>query len=402
MVPRVPSPRRPRLPSGRAADAALAAVVLVLVAVGSLRSLIGERQESWETTALAWALLVAACAALYACRRHPVPTATFVLAATIAYYLVSAYDGPLLVAFVVALYTVAAEGRLRMAILLAALGLLLTGAGTLLGNHDVNGVALFMMTGWLVGVVALGWVRENRLALAREAEQRAASEERLRIARELHDVVGHHISLINVQSAAALRRLRKDPEGGPERAEEALGAIKDASREALRELRTTLGVLRQVDESAPTAPVAGLDRLGDLAAAARRTGLDVRVSTDGERRRLPAEVDLAAYRIVQESLTNVTRHAQATAVTVRTEHGPRHLTVEVTDNGRGPIPLGGGSGSGITGMRERARALGGELTTGPTLNGGFTVRATLPCPAAPLAHLPGPGSAMANGEPPRP
>ncbi|MFH9435229.1 sensor histidine kinase [Streptomyces rochei] len=384
MVPRaLPSRPRLRLPRGRAADAALAGAVLVLVAVGSLRSLIGDREESWEATALGWALLVAACAALYVCRRHPVPTAAFVLAATIAYYLVSAYDGPLMVAFVIALYTVAAGGRLRAAIVLAALGLLLTGTGTLLGNHDVNGVALFMMTGWLVGVVALGWVRDNRLALAREAEQRAASEERLRIARELHDVVGHHISLINVQSAAALRRLRKDPEGGPRRAEEALGAVKEASREALRELRAVLGVLRQADESAPTAPAAGLDRLGDLVAAARLTGLDVDVRADGEGRPLPAEVDLAAYRIVQESLTNVTRHAHATAVTVRTERGPRHIAVEVTDNGRGPAPVGGGSGSGITGMRERARALGGRLTAGPGPRGGFTVRATLPCPDAP-------------------
>ncbi|MDV6289235.1 hypothetical protein R2F25_19780 [Streptomyces sp. UP1A-1] len=109
MVPRaLPSRPRLRLPRGRAADAALAGAVLVLVAVGSLRSLIGDREESWEATALGWALLVAACAALYVCRRHPVPTAAFVLAATIAYYLVSAYDGPLMVAFVIALYTVAA------------------------------------------------------------------------------------------------------------------------------------------------------------------------------------------------------------------------------------------------------------------------------------------------------
>ncbi|MET9777460.1 sensor histidine kinase [Streptomyces sp. NPDC006367] len=392
MVSSVP-PTRSGLPRGRAADAALAGAVLTLVVVGSLRSLIGEREEPWETTALGWALLVAACAALYVCRRHPVPTAAFVLAATIAYYLVSAYDGPLVVAFVVALYMVAAEGRLRAAIVLAALGLLLTGTGTLLGNHDVNGIALFMMTGWLVGVIALGWVRDNRLALSREAEQRAASEERLRIARELHDVVGHHLSLINVQSAAALRRLRKDPESGPERAQEALAAVKDASREALRELRATLGVLRQADEPAPTAPTAGLDRLGELVASARLAGLDVRVSVGGGRRPLPAEVDLAAYRIVQESLTNVTRHAHATAVAVRIEHGTRHVTVEVTDDGRGPSPVSGGSGSGIAGMRERARALGGHLTTGPAADGGFTVRATLPCPdvpAPPKGALPTP------------
>ncbi|ANS66340.1 putative two-component system sensor kinase [Streptomyces lincolnensis] len=377
--PRRPrSPREPRYPRGHAADAALAAGVFVLVALGSMRSLVGGRTESWQAVAVDWTLLTAACGALYLCRRRPVAVASLVLVLTIAYYLTSLYDGPLMLAFVVALYTVAAAGRLRAAVVLAALALALTGAGTLRGNHDVNGVALFMLAGWLVGVVALGWVRHNRLALAREAEQRAASEERLRIARELHDVVGHHISLINVQSAAALRRLRKDPAGGPERAEEALGAIKETSREALRELRATLGVLRQVDEAAPTAPAPGLDRLADLVESARLAGLDVRLESTGDRP-LPAELDLAAYRIIQESLTNVTRHARATTVTVRTERGPRQFTVEITDDGRGPAATGGLPGSGITGMRERARALGGELTAGPGPHGGFIVRAWLPC-----------------------
>ncbi|WLW53839.1 sensor histidine kinase [Streptomyces sp. YU58] len=370
-----------RRPRGRAADAALAAAVFVLVALGSMRSLVGGGTEPWQAVAVDWTLLTAACGALYLCRRHPVAVASLVLALTITYYLTSLYDGPLMLAFVVALYAVAAAGRIRAAAVLAALALALTGAGTLRGNHDVNGVALFMLAGWLVGVVALGWVRHNRLALAREAEQRAASEERLRIARELHDVVGHHISLINVQSAAALRRLRRDPAGGPERAEEALGAIKETSKEALRELRATLGVLRQVDEAAPTAPAPGLDRLGDLVESARLAGLDVRLESTGDRDRpLPAELDLAAYRIIQESLTNVTRHARATSVTVRTERGPHRLTVTVTDDGRGPVATGGLPGTGITGMRERARALGGELTAGPGPEGGFTVRACLPCP----------------------
>ncbi|MEV5437195.1 sensor histidine kinase [Streptomyces sp. NPDC052682] len=372
---------RVRPPRGRAADAALASGVFALVAVGSLQSLVGPREEPWPVTALTWALMAAACGALYPRRRHPVSAAVLTLAVTMVYYLVSRYDGPLMVVPVLALYTVAADGRPRAAVALAALALLLTGAGTLLGNHDVNGVALFMMTGWLVGVVALGWVRHTGLALAREAERRAVSEERLRIARELHDVVGHHLSLINVQSAAALRRLRKDPAGGPERAEQALGAVKEASREALRELRATLGVLRQAGEAAPTAPVPGLDRLGDLVESARLAGLDVRVHTDGPPGPpLPPEVDLAAYRIVQESLTNVARHSGATRVTVRTGRGPDALTLEITDDGRGPsspVP-GTAPGSGITGMRERARALGGALTAGPAPDGGFTVRAVLP------------------------
>ncbi|MFD5477043.1 sensor histidine kinase [Streptomyces hawaiiensis] len=374
-VPRL----RLRPPRGRAADAALAFGVFVLVAVGTLRSLIGEREESWPATVLGWTLITAACAALYFCRRRPVVVAAFVLAATAVYYLVSVYDGPLMVAFVVTLYVVASQGHLQAAVALAALTVISTGIGTLAGNHDVNGVAVFMLAGWLVGVVALGWVRHNRLVLARETEERAASEERLRIARELHDVVGHHLSLINVQSAAALRRLHKNPAKGAQSAEEALGAIKDTSREALRELRATLGVLRQVDETAPIAPPAGLDRLGELVASARLAGLDVRVRFSGEQGQLPTEVDLAAYRIIQESLTNVSRHTHATAVTVRIHRGARQVTIEITDNGHGPAAADGGTpGSGIRGMRERAHALGGELTAGPRPDGGFTVRGRIP------------------------
>lgn len=202
----------------------------------------------------------------------------------------------------------------------------------------------------------------------------------MRIARELHDVVGHHLSLINVQSAAALRRLRKHPDNGAQSAQDALGAIKDTSRDALRELRATLGVLRQVDEMAPVAPTAGLDRLGELVASARLAGLDVRVRCSGEREQLPTEVDLAAYRIVQESLTNVSRHAHATVVTVGIHREARQVTVEVTDNGQGPaVANGAAPGNGIRGMRERAHALGGELTAGPGPGGGFTVRGWIPC-----------------------
>ncbi|WP_232835908.1 sensor histidine kinase [Actinocorallia populi] len=354
----------------------VAALVFVLVGVGSLRSLIGPRHEAWVVTILCWVLLAAVCGALYFSRRRPVAVAFFVLAATICHYLVSAYDGPLLVAFIVALYWVAAEGHLWAAIGLASLAVILTGAGTLSGNEDVNGVALFMLVGWLVAVVAVGWVRYGHQAYALEREQRAATEERLRIARELHDVVGHHLSLINVQSAAALRRLTRYPERGTAQAEEALGAVKEASGEALRELRSTLGLLRRDGEEAPTAPAAGLDRIGDLVASARVAGLEVRTRVTGEPVPLPTEVDLAAYRIVQESLTNVTRHARAREVVISVEHAPGLVAVEVSDDGRGPAE--NTTGTGIMGMRERARALGGDLTAGPREGGGFTVRARFP------------------------
>ncbi|MEU8120899.1 sensor histidine kinase [Spirillospora sp. NPDC049024] len=358
---------------GRARDAALAGAVLLVVAASSVGSLVGDRAEPWGVTALGWALIAAACGALYLTPRHPVAVGSLVLVLTFGYYVLSAYDGALMIALTVALYQVAAAGRLQAAVALGALTVIGTGAGTLLGNRDVNSVALFMLSGWVVAMVALGWVRHSRLAYLREAERRAAGEERLRIARELHDVVGHHISLINVQAGTALHRFHRDPANG----EAALAAIKESSREALRELRATLGVLRQADEEAPTAPAPGLDRIGELVAPARSAGLTVHVSV-GDAADPPAEVGLAAYRIVQESLTNVVRHAAAREVTVSVEPGRRELLVEVADDGRGPAAAGGAPGSGVGGMRERARALGGELTAGGRPGGGYLVRARLP------------------------
>ncbi|TYB41546.1 sensor histidine kinase [Actinomadura chibensis] len=365
--------RFPRPPRGRTRDAALAGGVFVAVALSSIDSLFGPRQEPWAVTAAAWAMIVAACGALYLGRRHPVQVGFAVLVLTMAFYLTSTYDGALMMALIAALYLVAAQGRLRAALALGALTVIFTGIGTLSGNKQVNGVALFMLTGWVVAIVALGWVRHSRIVYLRVAEQRAAGEERLRIARELHDVVGHHLSLINVQAGTALHRYHRDPAQG----EAALAAIKESSREALRDLRATLGVLRQADEEAPTAPAPGLDRIGDLVGAARAAGLTVRTELDGAADP-PTEVGLAAYRIVQESLTNVSRHAGAAEVVVSVAGGPGGLLVEVADDGRGAAAGPAGPGSGVDGMRERARALGGELTAGPRPGGGFVVRARLP------------------------
>nr|WP_225953455.1 sensor histidine kinase [Kibdelosporangium phytohabitans] len=223
-----------------------------------------------------------------------------------------------------------------------------------------------MLVGWLVAVIALGAVSHGRRALVAEAEKRATSEERLRIARELHDVLAHNISLINVQASAALHRTGQETD--------ALTAIKQASKDALRELRATLGVLRQVDEQAPTRPP-GLGQLSDLVERTRATGLAVTV--DGEPRALPAEVDLAAYRIIQEALTNVTRHASARAVTVRIQYDDKDMRVRIDDDGHGAPGGGFDEGNGIRGMTERARSVGGELT----VRGGATgtrVSARLP------------------------
>lgn len=371
---------RLRLPRGRAADAALAFAVFVVSLSGTARVFVGAPREPWATTVPGLFLITAACAALYLRRRRPVAVGTVVFVLTGVYYVTSDYDGPLMIALMVALYTIAAAGRLQAAVALGALALICVGAGTLAGNHEINGVALFMLAGWLVAVVALGWVAHSRHIYVREARERAAGEERLRIARELHDMVGHHMSLINVQASAALHRIRKDPT----QAEEALGAIKKSSQEALRELRATLGALRRTGEDAPTAPAPGLARLDELIRAAEQAGLRVRTRIDQNAEALPPEVDLAAYRIVQESLTNVARHARARTVTIGLDHEPDAVTVEIVDDGDGPADAT--PGSGITGMRERARALGGELTAGPRPGGGFVVRARLPHPSGVLSR----------------
>jgi signal transduction histidine kinase len=218
--------------------------------------------------------------------------------------------------------------------------------------------------------------RERVLAAARtreEEELRRAGEERLRIAQELHDVVAHHISLINVQASTALHLVDRQPE----QAAPALSAIKDASKEALVELRSIVGVLRQSDESAPRQPVAGLDHLDHLISRTERAGLDVHKIVHGDPRPLPTGLDRAAFRIVQESLTNVVRHARATSATVRIQYGERALVLQVDDNGEsltGPPK----EGNGISGMRERATALGGTLTADRTPLGSLRITATLP------------------------
>ncbi|TDD63923.1 histidine kinase, partial [Actinomadura darangshiensis] len=209
-----------------------------------------------------WTLMAISCGVLYFRRSHPVTVAIVTFFACAVYYPLTEPDGPLVITFVVALYTAAAEGHLTTAVVLAGISIAASVAAD--RRDDINHLADaagFLLIGWFVAVVAIGGVVRNRRAYLREAEERArvaergreaearrrAIEERLRIARELHDVLGHNISLINVQATAALHGLRREPE----RAEDALTAIKQASKDTLREMRATLGILRQVDEAAP-------------------------------------------------------------------------------------------------------------------------------------------------------
>ncbi|MFE7795721.1 sensor histidine kinase [Streptomyces sp. NPDC057460] len=362
-----------RLPMGPRADLALAGLVLALSGVAE-----GQRLGAdWDASASvvgSWVLAAAVCAVLPLRRRHPAAVGWFTVLGTGAYYLLSTVDGPLVVIPIAALYTLAALGRIQASVAMAAVMVIGVGAGVLAGTGDVTGTAVFMLTGWLVAVVALGAMRHDRLAYAEEQARLRATQERLRIARELHDVVGHTMSMIHVQASSTLHRLPKNPH----LAEEALTAIKQSSRDGLQELRATLGVLRQVDEEAPTTPAPGLSRIDELISTTARAGLEVRLKRSGARTPLPAAVDLAAYRIVQESLTNAVWHSGARHVVVDLHHGQQALALSVADDGPGPARPG--HGSGIAGMTERACALGGTLSAEPGRTGGFTVRARLPLP----------------------
>jgi signal transduction histidine kinase len=364
---------RIRLPSAPHADTVLALGVLVLVGVAEVQR--WGRDGDAVFLIASWLLVMGVCAAFLLRRRYPVAVGWCTVVGTGVYYLLSTVDGPLVLVPIVVLYALAAQGRIQAAIAMSAAMVIGVGTGALAGTNDVNGTAVFMLTGWLIAVVALGTMRHGRVAYAEEEARLRATQERLRIAREVHDVIGHTMSMINVQAAAALHRLKKDPG----QAEEALAAIKEGSREGLRELRATLGVLRQVDEEAPTAPAPGLTRIDELVASAGLAGLAVRIVKSGLQRPLPAPVDLAAYRIVQESLTNAAKHSGADHVTVRISYDDKQLTLAVEDYGHGgSSSLAGSDGSGIAGMTERARALGGELTAQQRPQGGFAVCARLP------------------------
>ncbi|MFJ8848488.1 sensor histidine kinase [Streptomyces cyaneofuscatus] len=367
-------PLRRRLPGGLRAEHALALTALALAGIAEGQRL-GPGGQAPAALVTSWLLAVAVCAVFLLRPRHPVAVGWFTVVGTGAYYLLSTVDGPLVLVPIAALYGLASSGRLQAAVILAAVMIIGVGAGALAGTGDVNGTAVFMLAGWLIAVVALGAVWHSRAAYAEEEAVLRATQERLRIARELHDVVGHSMSMINIQASAALHRLEKDPA----QAAEALTAIKAGSREGLRDLRGALGVLRQVDDDAPTAPTVGLERLEELIASSAPTGMTVTVEKSGSNDPLPATVDLAAYRIVQESLTNAAKHSGARHVVIRLHPDRARLSLSIEDDGHGARPGAVRPGaSGIAGMTERARALGGTLTAAPRPEGGFAVRAELP------------------------
>ena len=331
---------------------------------------------------LAWVAMAVTVVVLFWRSSYPLAVTLITLVCTIVYYPASSIDGPMLLGFVIALYTLAALGHLWAAsIISAATFLVIVISEVLAGFAHMTSSETFMLGGWVIAVPAIGAVvasfrryrAETAVALA-ETQLRSVAEERLRIARELHDAVGHHLSLINVQTAAALRKLKRDPRF---RTEETLQVIAETSQMSLRELRAMVGVLRAPGEDSPTGPGPSLDQLPALVDAARASGLDVEVRVDG-RADLPVAVDAAAYRVVQESLTNVLRHAKAKRVQIKVVTGTSTLAVAVVDDGAGDAKGAKAAGNGLTGMRERAESLGGTFNAGPLDDGGFSVEATWP------------------------
>jgi signal transduction histidine kinase len=360
----------------------LAFVVGVIQVGGSFGAAHGQPQRR-ALDALAVLLLLVAPVAITVLRRFPVQAVAAIAVATAAYLGRGYPYGPIFLGLVVGLVAAVVRGH-RVVAWLGALTVL---AGHAVGRLVFDSAAwswqsLGGMLAWTLVVLAAAEVvrswRERAATfreVARETRLRQAGEERLRIAQELHDVVAHHMSLINVQAGVALHLADRRPE----QVEPALSAIRDASKEALTELRSLIDVLRLDGAPAPRSPVANLAGLDDIVERSGHAGLQVSKEVTGQPQPLPAAVELAAYRIVQEAITNIVRHAHATRAAVALDYGEDTLSVTVEDNGNGGARLTNlVQGNGISGMQERARALGGELRILAAASGGIRVEADLP------------------------
>ncbi len=350
----------------------------------------------------AYVLLALGGALLVFRRRAPVPVFVATGALTVVYFALDFPDRLSCLALFVATYTLAAHGTGRRPVLVAAAGTAVLALAWLIAAADVTPSAaigwVFFRIGAAVLSITLGMSVRSRRIIAEDAHQRAVTAERLRekeatarvdaerlrIAREVHDTVAHAITIINVQAGVTAHVLDKRPD----QARETLRIIEQTSSRALREMRAILGVLRGDDRRAPSP---GLAELGDVLDVAGDAGLRITADLPGGDTPLPSAIEDTAYRIVQESITNVIRHVGPSAVTVSVVPGEQVVRILVRDDGGDgtaplPRPDTAGTGRGITGMRERCRLLGGDLTAQPRAQGGFEVVAHLPLePAGALA-----------------
>ncbi|NEC86536.1 sensor histidine kinase [Streptomyces sp. SID12501] len=367
----------------------LAVDVLIVAALTGVALLLGPeaaRQGQNPLDATAYVLVVLVHLPLVLRSRAPVVVwglvhAIWLVYITAGYWPVVCSFGPML-----AVYTVASQRVPRVSVPCAALmGAVWIYAGavndTASGASVVGQAVVYPAMLWRFGVLAR---RSAELArqLRREQAARArreVAEERSRIARELHDVVAHHISVISVQ--AGLARFVFDTDRHTTRT--ALDTIEATGKEALDELRRMLMLLRAADDSAPAGPMPGLARLGEMTERVRAGGIPLTLTVEGTERPLAPGVDLCAYRVVQEALTNVLKHAPGASARVLLRYEPHQVTVSVTDDGQGVIPdrVRTGGGHGLPGMRERAKLYGGQIDIGPQDQGGFAVRLILPTSA---------------------
>jgi len=370
------------------------AVILAVLGIGLTGTVLGRDHINGPEGPLWFDMLamIAIVVPLFARRRFPfgAPAAVGVAAALTSFVdrTVVPFDGVTFVVGCAALFLVASLRDRFQAIagFAVAEGVL----AVVVHNDPKGGVGNFIVASiifTIVWTIAFGVgrksveadeARERAARAEREREERAraaVAEERARIARELHDVVGHSVSVMTVQASGVRRLLRPDQD----REREALLVVERTGREALAEMRRMVGVLRRPEEAPALAPQPSLDHLSRLVDQAREAGLPVELRIEGEAIQLPAGVDLTAYRLVQEGLTNVVKHAQATRAEVLVNYGDSYLEVTVRDDGKGVgNGDGGGGGHGLVGMRERVSVYGGDLDAGPQPGGGYRLRAKLP------------------------
>ena len=357
-------------------DWAIAAGVAVILLITGLS---GQRSAT-NLDLLGYALLTAGGLALAARRRAPVPVLAVTGLCAVGYQ-AAGFDVPA-VAYLFAVYAAVRAGHRTVTVAASVIMLAGLPLAAMASGLDDTGEAFAQARGalelaWLIAAGAAGEALRQAERRADEAERtreetarRRAGEERLHIARELHDSLTHQISVIKVQAEVAVHLARRRGEQVPE----TLLAIREAGREAARELRVTLEALRDDDKNPPH----GLDRVAELVQRARTTGLDATLTIEGQRHDVPAAVDRTVYRIVQESLTNIARHAAAATASVRIDYRPDALAVRVDDDGKATPDTAPVPGVGLLGMRERVTALGGHLRAEPRSEGGFTVQAELP------------------------
>jgi signal transduction histidine kinase len=376
------------------------AVAAALCSATLITGTTGPGGDGGTVPATAVLAAVAAYAILLCRRRWPVPTLAATTTAAAVYMTLTSTHGWVVAAPLIALYHLAdnTSDRRRLLVTGASAALALVGVPALFASASWLGAENLAVTAACGLALAAGDASRSRRAYVAAVEERArraehgreqearrrVTEERLRIARDLHDSIGHHIALINAQAGMAAHVFDHQPAT----ARQALAHIRQASRAALDDLRDTIGLLRQPGESAaPTEPTVGVSGLSNLVASFRRSGMRVDHRVGGAVRPLPPATDVTAYRVVQESLTNVGKHAGDAAAQVRLSFGPAALHILVEDEGNGrpapdpaPSPDRSDAGHGIVGMRERVAAVGGSLDAGPRPAGGFRVSAVLPLP----------------------